>query len=222
MVISYCVAGPWSWWASQNCSSSRLLLKELYLTTHIAVHGEDEVSICARAAQAWSLPCLRLHRPGCQQEQRLRGACASCCCHRSGAQCCQRAGGWRVKLQTGDCYTPIQKRKKRYKVLGQNLIKPRQHSCSIVKVLNSASEIKILQDVTDLWTMNITFYKEKLNPLSSLMTGATYWCKKQTAIVLVSDRQRNAASQKLSSPMILALYFIHVWTGVTQVWDLYV
>ena len=63
--------------------------------------------------------------------------------------------------------------------------------------------------------MNITFYKEKLNPLSSLMTGATYWCKKQTAIVLVSDRQRNAASQKLSSPMILALYFIHVWTGVS-------
>ena len=62
--------------------------------------------------------------------------------------------------------------------------------------------------------MNITFYKEKLNPLSSLMTGATYWCKKQTAIVLVSDRQRNAASQKLSSFMILALYFIHVWTGV--------
>ena len=41
--------------------------------------------------------------------------------------------------------------------------------------------MKILQDVTDLWTMNITFYKEKLNPLSSLMTGATYWCKKQTA-----------------------------------------
>ena len=75
--------------------------------------------------------------------------------------------------------------------------------------------MKILQDVTDLWTMNITFYKEKLNPLSSLMTGATYWCKKQTAIVLVSDRQRNAASQKLSSFMILALYFIHVWTGVT-------
>ena len=74
--------------------------------------------------------------------------------------------------------------------------------------------MKILQYVTDLWTMNITFYKEKLNPLSSLMTGATYWCKKQTAIVLVSDRQRNAASQKLSSPMILALYFIHVWTGV--------
>ena len=112
--------------------------------------------------------------------------------------------------------TPIQKRKKRYKVLGQNLIKPRQHSCSIVKVLNSASEMKILQYVTDLWTMNITFYKEKLNPLSSLMTGATYWCKKQTAIVLVSDRQRNAASQKLSSFMILALYFIHVWTGVTH------
>ena len=55
--------------------------------------------------------------------------------------------------------------------------------------------MKILQYVTDLWTMNITFYKEKLNPLSSLMTGATYWCKKQTAIVLVSDRQRNAASQ---------------------------
>ena len=106
--------------------------------------------------------------------------------------------------------TPIQKRKKRYKVLGQNLIKPRQHSCSIVKVLNSASEMKILQDVTDLWTMNITFYKEKLNPLSSLMTGATYWCKKQTAIVLVSDRQRNAASQKLSKSMILARYFIHV------------
>ena len=62
--------------------------------------------------------------------------------------------------------------------------------------------------------MNITFYKEKLNPLSSLMTGATYWCKKQTAIVLVSDRQRNAASQKLSKPMILACYFIHVWIGV--------
>ena len=101
--------------------------------------------------------------------------------------------------------------------MGQNLIKPRQHSCSIVKVPNSASEMKILQDVTDLWTMNITFYKEKLNPLSSLMTGATYWCKKQTAIVLVSDRQRNAASQKLSSPMILALYFIHVWTGVPPV-----
>ena len=94
------------------------------------------------------------------------------------------------------------------------LSKPRQHSYSIVKVLISASEMKILQYVTDLWTMNITFYKEKLNPLSSLMTGATYWCKKQTAIVLVSDRQRNAASQKLSSPMILALYFIHVWTGV--------
>ena len=112
--------------------------------------------------------------------------------------------------------TPIQKRKKRYKVKSQNLIKPRQNSYLIVKVLNSASEMKILQDVTDLWTMNITFYKEKLNPLSSLMTGATYWCKKQTAIVLVSDRQRNAASQKLSSPMILALYFIHVWTGVLR------
>ena len=94
------------------------------------------------------------------------------------------------------------------------MIKPRQHSYSIVKVLNSASEMKILQYVTDLWTMNITFYKEKLNPLSSLMTGATYWCKKQTAIVLVSDRQRNAASQKLSKPMILARYFIHVWIGV--------
>ena len=67
---------------------------------------------------------------------------------------------------------------------------PRQYSYSIVKVLNSASEMKILQYVTDLWTMNITFYKEKLNPLSSLMTGATYWCKKQTAIVLVSDRHR--------------------------------
>ena len=93
--------------------------------------------------------------------------------------------------------TPIQKRKKTNKVKSQNLIKPRQHSYSIVKVLNSASEMKILQYVTDLWTMNITFYKEKLNPLSSLMTGATYWCKKQTAIVLVSDRQRNAASQKL-------------------------
>ena len=62
--------------------------------------------------------------------------------------------------------------------------------------------------------MNITFYKEKLNPLSSLMTGATYWCKKQTAIVLVSDRQRNAASQKLMKLMILARYFIHVWIGV--------
>ena len=94
--------------------------------------------------------------------------------------------------------TPIQKRKKRYKVKSQNLIKPRQHSYSIVKVLNSASEMKILQYVTDLWTMNITFYKEKLNPLSSLMTRATYWCKKQTAIVLVSDRQRNAASPKMS------------------------
>ena len=94
------------------------------------------------------------------------------------------------------------------------MIKPRQHSYSIVKVLNSASEMKIIQYVTDLWTMNITFYKEKLNPLSSLMTGATYWCKKQTAIVLVSDRQRNAASQKLSKPMILARYFIHVWIGV--------
>ena len=96
------------------------------------------------------------------------------------------------------------------------MIKPRQHSYSIVKVLNSASEMKILQYVTDLWTMNITFYKEKLNPLSSLMTGATYWCKKQTAIVLVSDRQRNAASQKLSKPMILARYFIHVWIGVSD------
>ena len=128
-----------------------------------------------------------------------------------------RSGCWRNRrLKKQLPRTPIQKRKKRYKVLGQNLIKPRQHSCSIVKVLNSASEMKILQDVTDLWTMNITFYKEKLNPLSSLMTGATYWCKKQTAIVLVSDRQRNAASQKLSSPMILALYFIHVWTGVGE------
>ena len=78
--------------------------------------------------------------------------------------------------------------------------------------------MKILQYVTDLWTMNITFYKEKLNPLSSLMTGATYWCKKQTAIVLVSDRQRNAASQKLSKPMILARYFIHVWIGVLRAW----
>ena len=46
--------------------------------------------------------------------------------------------------------TPIQKRKKRYKVKSQNLIKPRQHSYSIVKVLNSASEMKILQYVTDL------------------------------------------------------------------------
>ena len=53
--------------------------------------------------------------------------------------------------------TPIQKLKKRYKVLSQNLIKPRQHSSSIVKVLNSPSEMKILQYVTDLWTMNITF-----------------------------------------------------------------
>ena len=93
---------------------------------------------------------------------------------------------------------------------------PRQYSYSIVKVLNSASEMKILQYVTDLWTMNITFYKEKLNPLSSLMTGATYWCKKQTAIVLVSDRQRNAASQNLSKPMISARYFIHVWIGVVS------
>ena len=91
---------------------------------------------------------------------------------------------------------------------------PRQHSYSIVKVLNSASEMKILQYVTDLWTMNITFYKEKLNPLSSLMTRATYWCKKQTAIVLVSDRHRNAGSPKLSKAMILARCFIHVGIGV--------
>ena len=110
--------------------------------------------------------------------------------------------------------TPIQKRKKTNKVKSQNLIKPRQHSYSIVKVLNSASEMRILQYVTDLWTINITFYKEKLNPPSSLMTGATYWCKKQTAIVLVSDTQRNAASQKLIWLMILARYFIHVWIGV--------
>ena len=74
---------------------------------------------------------------------------------------------------------------------------PRQHSYSTVKVLKSATEMKTVQYVTDWWTMNITFYKEKLNPLSSLMTGATYWCKKHTDIVLVSDRQRNAASQKL-------------------------
>ena len=47
--------------------------------------------------------------------------------------------------------------------------------------------MKILQYVTDLWTMNITFYKEKLNLLSSLMTGATYWCKKQTAIGEISS-----------------------------------
>ena len=64
--------------------------------------------------------------------------------------------------------------KKRYKVLSRNLIKPSQHACSIVKVLNFASEMKILQYATDLWTLNIAFYKEKLNPLSSLMTGATY------------------------------------------------
>merc|ERR1712177_23534 len=38
---------------------------------------------------------------------------------------------------------------------------------------------------TGLWTMNIIYYKEILNPLSFLMTGATYWCKKQTVIVLV-------------------------------------
>ena len=90
----------------------------------------------------------------------------------------------------------------------------RQHSYSIVKVLNFASEMKILQYFTYLLTMIIKFYKEKLNPLSSLMTGATYWCKKQTAIVLVSDRQRNAASQKLMKLMILARYFIHVWISV--------
>ena len=72
--------------------------------------------------------------------------------------------------------------------------------------------MKFLQYVTDLWTMNITFYKEKLNPLKCLMTRATYWCKKQTAIVLVSDRQRNAASPKLSYTMILAHYLslIHI------------
>ena len=40
--------------------------------------------------------------------------------------------------------------KKRYKVLSQNLLKSSQHSCSIVKVLDSASEMKILQYVTDL------------------------------------------------------------------------
>ena len=124
---------------------------------------------------------------------------------------------WDIQVDrwSGPSPTPIQKRKKTNKVKSQNLIKPRQHSYSIVKVLNSASEMKILQYVTDLWTMNITFYKEKLNPLSSLMTGATYWCKKQTAIVLVSDRQRNAASQKLIWLMILARYFIHVWIGVS-------
>ena len=33
-------------------------------------------------------------------------------------------------------------------------------------------------------------------------------------IVLVSDRQRNAPSKKLSKSMILARYFIHVWIGV--------
>ena len=33
-------------------------------------------------------------------------------------------------------------------------------------------------------------------------------------LVLVSNRQRNAASQKLSKLMILACYFIHVWIGV--------
>ena len=70
--------------------------------------------------------------------------------------------------------------------------------------------MKILQYVTDLWTMNITFYKEKLNPLSSLMTRATYWCKKQTAIVLVNGM--------LPQPnQILALYFIpffRFWIGV--------
>ena len=37
--------------------------------------------------------------------------------------------------------------------------------------------MKILQYVTDFWTMKITFYKEKPNPLSSLMTGATYCTK---------------------------------------------
>ena len=71
--------------------------------------------------------------------------------------------------------------------------------------------MKILQYVTDLWTMKITFYKEKLNPLSSLMTGTTYWCKKQTVIMLVSDKPRNAGSPKLTYAMILARYFIHVW-----------
>ena len=71
----------------------------------------------------------------------------------------------RITCFSSPC-TPIQKRKKRYKVLSQNLHKPSQHSCSVVKVLNSASEMKILRYVTDLWTMKITFYKEKLNPLS--------------------------------------------------------
>ena len=41
--------------------------------------------------------------------------------------------------------------------------------------------------------------------------------QKQTAIVLVSDRQRNAASKKMSESMILARYFIHVWVSVQGV-----
>ena len=113
----------------------------------------------------------------------------------------------RITCFSSPC-TPIQKRKKRYKVLSQNLHKPSQHSCSVVKVLNSASEMKILRYVTDLWTMKITFYMEKINPLSSLMTGTTYWCKKQTVIMLVSDKPRNAGSPKLT----LARYFILYYT----------
>ena len=50
---------------------------------------------------------------------------------------------------------------------------PRQHSYSTVKVLKSATEMKTVQYVTDWWTMNITFYKEKLNPLSSLIVLVT-------------------------------------------------
>ena len=46
--------------------------------------------------------------------------------------------------------------------------------------------------------MKRKFFKEEVNPLSPLMTGATYWSKLQTAIVLASDRQRNAGCLKLS------------------------
>ena len=77
--------------------------------------------------------------------------------------------------------------------------------------------MKILQYFTYLLTMIIKFYKEKLNPLSSLMTGATYWCKNQTAIVLVSNRQRNAGSPKIVLVYYFTRYFIHVWIGVSVV-----
>ena len=75
--------------------------------------------------------------------------------------------------------------------------------------------MKILQYVTDLWTMNITFYKKKLNPLRSLATGATYWCKKANNYCACVGH-RNAGSPKLSWPMILARYFVHVWIGVSS------